>query len=145
MRARSWLSAILLLLACVQHGAPRRGEHSLEAPVALPALATPEPSAPAHRASRSRTDPLGYDHDGIGNTTVLLLIRWCESRDDYLARNGHSSASGAFQITDGTWDRYDGYAHAWQAPRAVQDRQALALYADRGTQPWRASRACWSR
>jgi hypothetical protein len=65
-------------------------------------------------------------------------------RDDYRAENPASSASGAFQITRGTWNRFRGYPTAGSAPRRVQDAKALALYADRGTQPWDASRRCWS-
>lgn len=95
------------------------------------------PTAP--HASRSRAprhlDPL---------PPVLLRIRWCESRDDYQAENRHSSASGAFQVLNGTWANYDGYARAKYAPRHVQDRQALKLFRKSGTRPWNASRRCWS-
>jgi hypothetical protein len=75
---------------------------------------------------------------------VLLRIRHCESHDNYRAQNRHSSASGAWQIIDGTWNGYRGYTRAVHAPRRIQDAKALALYADRGTQPWNASRRCWA-
>jgi hypothetical protein len=100
----------------------------------------PRPHPTPTTASRSRRSlPTGRHLPA-----VLLRIRHCESHDNYRARNQHSSASGAWQILDGTWDRFRGYRRAVHAPRAVQDAKALALFADRGTQPWNASRRCWS-
>lgn len=83
----------------------------------------------------------------------MLRIRSCESGDGRgsyhyhgpRAENPRSTASGAWQIIDGTWNRFHGYRHASHAPRWVQDLKALALYKDRGTQPWDASRSCWAR
>lgn len=91
-------------------------------------------AVPAAKASRSRR----------ALPAVLLRIRWCESRDRYDAENPRSTASGAWQILDGTWNHFRGYHHASDAPRLVQDQKALLLYRDRGTQPWNASRRCWS-
>lgn len=81
---------------------------------------------------------------------VMVRIRTCESGDhhgsyDYTAQNKVSSASGAWQIIDGTWNRFKGYRKARHAPRWVQDLKAMMLYRDRGTQPWNASRHCWAR
>lgn len=91
------------------------------------------------RASRHRRPP------SAGTLpAVLLRIRWCESRNDYKAEEPRSTASGAWQILDGTWNGYRGYHHASAAPRHIQDAKALALYRDRGTKPWKASRRCWS-
>lgn len=67
---------------------------------------------------------------------VLKDIRRCESRDNYLAQNKRSSASGAFQFIKGTWNNYEGYAEAKLAPKYIQDAKALELYKTRGTQPW---------
>jgi len=52
----------------------------------------------------------------------------CESGGDYAAQNDVSTASGAYQITDGTWAGYGGYGHASDAPPAVQDAKAAELF-----------------
>lgn len=56
-------------------------------------------------------------------------IVMCESGGDYTAHNPTSSASGAYQITDGTWGGYGGYASAADAPPAVQDERAAQIWA----------------
>lgn len=56
---------------------------------------------------------------------VLATIRTLESGGDYTARAGGSSASGAYQFTDGTWDRHGDYRSAWQAPPHLQDQKAI--------------------
>lgn len=38
------------------------------------------------------------------NTDLALRIAHCESNFDPLAKNPHSSASGLYQFTDGTWE-----------------------------------------
>ncbi len=62
-------------------------------------------------------------HDG-SLPVILATIRHIESRNTYTARNGGSTASGAYQFIDRTWNRYGGYRSAWQAPPAVQDTYA---------------------
>ena len=57
---------------------------------------------------------------------VLATIRQLESGGDYQARAAGSSASGAYQFLDTTWDGYGGYPAAWLAPPAVQDAKATA-------------------
>lgn len=55
---------------------------------------------------------------------ILATIRTLESGGDYRARASGSSASGAYQFLDSTWDDYGGYSSAWLAPADVQDRKA---------------------
>lgn len=63
-----------------------------------------------------------------GPTSVILAtIRTMESGGDYQARAVGSSASGAYQIIDGTWFGFGGYARASDAPPEVQDAKAAEM------------------
>lgn len=57
---------------------------------------------------------------------ILATIRTLESGGDYSARARGSTASGAYQFLDTSWDGYGGYARAAEAPPAVQDAKAAA-------------------
>jgi hypothetical protein len=57
-------------------------------------------------------------------SAILATIRARESGDDYTVQAAGSSASGAYQFTDATWNSHGGYARAWQAPADVQDQKA---------------------
>lgn len=48
-----------------------------------------------------------------------------------------SGASGLYQIMPGTWQGYDGYANAADAPAAVQTTRAEQIQASSGWGPWR--------
>lgn len=77
---------------------------------------------------------------------VLEAIKQCESGGSYTAQNPTSTASGAYQFLDSTWQSMDaaaGYARAVDAPEAVQDAAAVELYTEQGTTPWLASASCW--
>lgn len=92
----------------------------------------------------------------------LRRIAWCEAgkyiglprfQTNYRAYNQQgSSASGGYQILDGTWASWKQYvpaakpyARAAHAPPHVQDEVATKAYHRQGTTPWNASRSCWSR
>ena len=60
--------------------------------------------------------------------TILATIRTLESGHDYSAQSRSSTASGAYQFIDSSWNGFGGYARAKDAPPAVQDA-AAALHA----------------
>lgn len=64
----------------------------------------------------------------------------CESGGSYTAENPTSTASGRYQITDGSWNGYGGYSHASDAPPSVQDERARQMWA--GGAGWRHWRSC---
>lgn len=55
---------------------------------------------------------------------ILKTIRTVESGGSYTIKNDHSSASGAYQFLDTTWNHYGGYRRAADAPPDVQDAKA---------------------
>ena len=78
---------------------------------------------------------------------VLEEIKQCESGGDYQAQNPTSSASGAYQFMDFTWEYLsagDGYATPADAPEHVQDAAAVELYNELGVAPWIPSAHCWA-
>ncbi|MGE3449530.1 MAG: hypothetical protein AB7H92_18335, partial [Microbacteriaceae bacterium] len=70
-------------------------------------------------------DPAPLACVGAGSVEVVLAtIRTLESGGDYTARAAGSTASGAYQFLDSTWNGYHGYPQAWQAPPPIQDAKA---------------------
>jgi hypothetical protein len=62
--------------------------------------------------------------NGVDLDKILATIRAKESGGNYGAKNPVSSASGAYQFINSTWNNYGGYKYAYQAPKAVQDAKA---------------------
>jgi hypothetical protein len=66
------------------------------------------------------------DASGLTQDEVIYGIMMQESDGDYTAENPTSTASGAYQYIDGTWDGYGGYSRASDAPPEVQDLKMRA-------------------
>lgn len=119
------------------------------------ALPISKASAVPPRATRSRAPHVhrtpnagpskGKGRPRVGFSALELRISWCESKHDYRAENPTSTASGRWQVIDGTWARYAGYRHASSAPPWIQDRWARAYFDKNGYRAWNASRRCWGR
>lgn len=73
-------------------------------------------------------DPGPLECVGTGSVDVVLAtIRTLESGGDYTARAAGSTASGAYQFLDSTWDGHGGFPQAWQAPPPIQDARATEM------------------
>lgn len=123
--------------------AARRAEQAKATRLRAAAEAAPTPIRTSTSSSSSFSD-------------TELRIRSCESGPngsatngraddyDYSAQNPSSTASGAWQFLDSTWNGYGGYTHASSAPRSVQDAKARSYIDANGYSAWEASRSCWS-
>lgn len=84
------------------------------------------------RPARARVTPSAQGHSGSGRCGGDLppcCVMARESGGDIRAENPVSTASGKWQFIDGTWAGFGGYAHASDAPEAVQDARARELWA----------------
>jgi len=115
-----------------------RGEGRAEIP---PGLSAPTPDAsdrPEDAGKRQLSRPV------VGLTDVMLCVREAESGGDYQAENPTSSASGAWQFIDSTWESVTGLpAPASAYPRDVQDAAAVELWAGgAGAGHWVTASGC---
>lgn len=100
-------------------------------PPAPPTTAAPPPSAPAPAAPVASSGHVnGYP---CGGALPPCTVLECESGGNPTAehggdRGGVSTASGLWQILDGTWSGFGGYSHAADAPPSVQNQKAAALW-----------------
>lgn len=90
---------------------------------AVPTTTAPPPPPPTTAVPAPSTQA------SVSDSEFLACVRAHESdtAGGYSAQNPTSSASGAYQIIDSTWGNYKGYAHAKDAPPAIQDERALQL------------------
>lgn len=84
--------------------------------------------------------PAAVREVGTNGWAIPWYIVKCESGGNYRAENPISSASGAYQIIDGTWAAYGGLefgvSHASHATPAQQDAVAARIWADVGASAW---------
>lgn len=102
-------------------------------------------NARAAHAAQSRTyqAPAATAHSGGGapSNSFLSCVRQRESGGSYTAQNPSSSASGAYQYLDSSWQAL-GYAAKYGVPKASmatpaqQDAAAADTYARMGRSPW---------
>lgn len=98
---------------------------------------TPRPEwagkhAPYHETGYVNGYPCG------GHLPTCRVLE-CESHGDPKAENPSSSASGLWQILDGTWNHYGGHHHASHAPSGTQNDKAVELWRNgEGKGHWRA-------
>lgn len=97
------------------------------------------PTAPAAEAATPDVTPAA----GQSATALLDAIAYCESGRNPHASNG--SHFGAYQFDLATWHSVGGAGDPRDASFAEQTARARTLLAQRGTQPWDASKGCWSR
>jgi peptidoglycan hydrolase-like protein with peptidoglycan-binding domain len=69
---------------------------------------------------------------------VLRRIAQCESGGDPTAVSAGGTYRGKYQFTRSTWRRLGGSGDPAKAPEWLQDRLALKLYRQSGTDPWPA-------
>lgn len=79
----------------------------------------------------------------IAQADTLDAIAQCESGGNENASNG--SHFGLFQFDLATWRSVGGTGDPRDASAAEQRTRAETLLARRGTQPWDASKSCWSK
>lgn len=83
------------------------------------------------------------------NDALFQRIAMCESTNNPLAKNSHSTASGRYQFLKGSWEYYGekhwGEAWVYYDVFNYDDNTELAwyVYNSVGTSPWNASKHCW--
>jgi LysM repeat protein len=88
------------------------------------------PAQPAHAAVGHRTAVYATPSGDLAHRVCLR-----ESGCNYATNTGNGYY-GAYQYDDRTWGGYGGYAHASDAPPAVQDAKFAQTFAARGCSPW---------
>lgn len=93
-------------------------------------------------AQEARSQEREWPSAGLTESTGVVpspsqwaILRACESGGDYGINTGNGYY-GAYQFDQGTWQSVGGSGLPSDASPAEQDARALALWRDRGWQPW---------
>lgn len=107
---------------------------SMQPPGPSMASAAPSAAPSPYGAPSAPPAPGGIGANGFGihpdlnldHVTAFLMnaLKTHESAGNYDAKNPHSTASGGYQVTNGTWNNFGGYPRAVDAPQQVQDAWA---------------------
>lgn len=105
--------------------------HDRTPPTAPPTTTTTRP--PSKRTTAVRAATVTYDAGTVngypcGADLPPCTVLACESGGNPTADNPTSSASGLWQILDGTWNGHGGYVRALHAPADVQNDKARQLW-----------------
>jgi hypothetical protein len=82
------------------------------------------PPQPQQNFQESPVPPV-HPNGQVNPDFITQLMKNHESKGSYTVKNPdpNSTASGAYQYTDATWNGYGGYTKAMLAPPAVQDQK----------------------
>lgn len=141
MRARMFAPAVALVAAVgIPFGSAGAAVHRVEDRVLIRRSVVAhreafllEVVATTRRAETRRTTPRPVEHHApvasSGFPGECIARHESATSGLYTAQNPSSSASGKYQILNSSWGRYGGYVRAKDAPPAVQEAQALTLWA----------------
>lgn len=97
-------------------------------------------ATPAQARSLGSRGPGHINGHPCGGDLPPCYVLWRESRGMNV-KNRHSSASGYWQVVNGTWNHFHGYRTAMSAPPNVQDDFAKGLWNHgKGCRHWAACR-----
>lgn len=126
----------------LRNGSPARCRHVAKSIRTLRVLRMP---AGARHLTYSGAPPQPPSGAGTVHPGGLLArIAQCESNGNATVVNS-SGHAGLYQFDQQTWESVGGTGSPAAASEGEQHKRAAILMAQRGTQPWSASRGCWGR
>lgn len=109
-------------------GEPLETADRLDAPEAPAPIDTTPAEVNAYDPGLRASSYDGVYAEGVPVGVAMSTTRWLESGNRYDAQARGSTASGAYQILDSTWNGYGGYPRAVLAPPEVQDQFAYEAF-----------------